>query len=276
MSILFYKKVTKLYLQNNKYMLNYIRGDIKMPYYKVLNNVIASTDYTAQQIIDECKKEGLKIDKAYMSKLRNNKVPPPSEEVSRTISKVCNVDERLLVLEGYIDKAPKEIKEAFFSIKYMTTIAALSMVENYIDENVLKEIETELNKEPLSDFIISLIDNGTKDFDISKDKFNVNSKDDKVTFSLREPIAIPIKDNAMFPTIPENSEIIINMQQEYEDGDIVAIKIKGNEETTTRTIMFKDNNQILLVPLNNQFKKETLSKDEIIILGKIVKVIKEI
>ena len=247
-----------------------------MPYYKVLNNVIASTDYTAQQIIDECKKEGLKIDKAYMSKLRNNKVPPPSEEVSRTISKVCNVDERLLVLEGYIDKAPKEIKEAFFSIKYMTTIAALSMVENYIDENVLKEIETELNKEPLSDFIISLIENGTKDFEISKDKFNVNSKDDKVTFSLREPIAIPIRDNAMFPTIPANSEIIINMQQVYDDGDIVAIKRKGDEEITARMIMFKDNNQILLVPLNNQFKKETLSKDEIIILGKIVKVIKQI
>lgn len=247
-----------------------------MPYYKLLNNIIASTNYTAQQIINECNKEGLKINKAYMSKLRNNKVPAPSENVSRTIAKICNVDERLLVLEGYIDKAPKEIKEAFSSIKYMTIISALSFCKNHIDEETLKEIENEMNKEPLADFIISLIDNKADRIDIDTDKFNVSSEDEKVTFSLREPIALPIKDNAMFPTIPENSEIFIKMQEKYEDGDILAIKIKGNEEITTRTAIFKDNNKILLVPLNNEYKKEIYEKDEIIILGKVEKVIKEI
>lgn len=247
-----------------------------MPYHKLLNNIIASTNYTAQEIINKCAEEGIKMDKAYMSKLRNNKVPPPSEDVSRAISKVCNVDERFLVLEGYIDKAPKEIKDAFVSIKFMTTIAALSFLDNYTNEETIKTIEEELNKEPLADFIISLIDDNAKNFDIAKDKFKVNSEDNKVTFSLKEPISLPIKENAMFPTIPENAEIIISMQEQYEDGDILALKIKGNDEIITRTVMFKDNNTLLLIPLNHEYKKETYTREEIIILGKVVKVIKAI
>ena len=253
-----------------------MRGEIKMPYHKLLNNLIASTNYTAQEIINKCAEKGIKMDKAYMSKLRNNKVPPPSEDVSRVISKVCDVDERFLVLEGYIDKAPKEIKEAFVSIKFMTTIATLNCLDNYVSEDILKAIEDELNKEPLSDFIISLIDNNAKNFSITKDSFKISSEDNDVSFSLKEPISIPIKENAMFPTIPENAEIIINIQENYEDGDILALKIKGNDEVITRTVMFKDNNTLLLIPLNHGYKKETYTKEEIIILGKVVKVIKAI
>lgn len=246
-----------------------------MPYYKLLNNIIADSNYTAQEIINGCNKEGVKIDKAYMSKLRNNKVPAPSEEISRAISKVCNIDERMLVLEGYIDKAPKEVKDAFFSIKYMTVISALSFVENKIDKQTLEELEKELKKEPIADFIISLIDSKADKIDIDIDKFDISSTDDNITFSLREPVALPIKDNSMFPTIPENSEIIIKVQDSYDNGDILAIKIKGNEDITTKIVMFQ-NDKILLIPLNNDFKKETYDKDNIIILGKVVKVIKEI
>ena len=108
-----------------------------MPYHKLLNNIIASTNYTAQEIINKCAEKGIKMNKAYMSKLRNNKVPPPSEDVSRVISKVCDVDERFLVLEGYIDKAPKEIKEAFVSIKFMTTFVTLIFLDFYVCDVIL-------------------------------------------------------------------------------------------------------------------------------------------
>lgn len=130
-----------------------------MPYSKLLKKIIVESGYTNRDIIEKCNKRDRKIDKAYLSKLQNNKVPAPSEEISRTIANICGTDERLLVLEGYIDKAPKEIKEALENIKLIFSMAVLSMFENELNDEAIKQVENEINKEPLSDFILQIIDN---------------------------------------------------------------------------------------------------------------------
>lgn len=263
-----------------------------MSYSKLLKKIVGESKYNYAQIVEECNKRGVKFDKAYISKLANGKVPPPSEEISRTIANVCETDERNLVLEGYIEKAPKEIKEAFVSIKYMTTIATLSAFENHVDKKTLKELEEQMLNEPIADFIIDLIDNKTNtnvnidknkfelqaNVNVDRDKFEFEVKENEINVRLTEPIALIVKDNAMFPIIPENAEITLKLQDKYESGDILAIKIKEQEGFIVRYVLFQ-NNQIILTPLNNienKYKKLIYNSEDIIILGKVIKVIKTI
>lgn len=137
-------------------------------------------------------REWKKIDKAYLSKLLNDKVPAPSEEISRTIANICNKDERVLVLEGYIDKAPNEIREAFITIKFMTMLGALKTIENIVDKLTLEKIREELEKEPISEFIIQLIENkDTMSLDLL-DTEVIKSDTEELKLTLNEPIAVTV------------------------------------------------------------------------------------
>lgn len=246
-----------------------------MPYSKLLMKVIAESGYTSKEIVEQCNDRGKKIDRAYLSKLLNNKVPAPSEEVSRIIANICNIDERLLVLEGYIDKAPKEIKEAFDSIKFMTTVAALNIYENKLDEETIKNLEIEMNKEPLADFIISLIDNKASAVNFNENGIEVIDEEENFKLSLTEPVALEIKDDSMFPIISKGSKINLKIEDKYNNGDIVAFKIKGKEDFIIRYVMF-NGEDIIFTSLNKEFKVMNFKIDEIIILGRVVKVSTEL
>lgn len=245
-----------------------------MPYYKVLRKVVAESNLTSKEIVEKCNKMGRKIDKSYMSKLLNNKLPAPSEEVSREIAKICNVDERILVLEGYIDKAPKEIKEIFDSIRFMTTLAGLQLFKNKIDKKTLNELEKELKKEPLSEFLISIIDEKANGINyIDYEEFEIEGNNHKL--SLKAPLGLQIKDNAMFPMISQKSKITLEMKNEYENGDILAIKEKNENDFIVRYAMFSED-KITLTPLNREYKTLTYKKDDIVIIGKVKEVITDI
>ncbi len=248
-----------------------------MPYSRLLRNIVADSGYNAKQIIDECNKKGKKIDKAYISKLLNNKIPPPSEEVSRVIANVCNADERLLVLEGYIDKAPKEVKEIFNSIRYMTTISALNVFSNKVDKSVLEELEKEMNEEPISEFLVSFIDNKANNINIKDSGMELSVvNDDSLKLSLTEPMSLQVKDSSMSPMIPGGAKISLKIEDEYKNGDILAIKVKKQEDFIVRYALF-NKDTITLTSLNpKDFEPLTYSVKDIIILGKVERVIIEI
>lgn len=242
----------------------------------LLNNIIVESGLTAKEVVEKCNKLGNGIDTTRLSKLQNGKLPAPSEKVSRDIAKVCNADDRLLVLEGYLEKAPKEIIEAFASIKYMTTVSALQTFENTFDEKILDQLEKEMEKQPLSEFIVSLIDNKAADITIDNEKIEINIEEDNFNFVLNNPCALKVKDNSMYPTIPENAEITLKIQEQYSDGDIIAIKVKNHEDFIVRYALFKDTS-IVLTSLNpRDFEKLEYKTKDITILGKVIKVTTDI
>lgn len=246
-----------------------------MPYNRLLMKIVAESGLTSKAIVEECNKRGKKIDKTYFSKLLNNKVSPPAEDISRLISNICNVDERLLVIEGYLDKAPKEIKELFVSLKKMTAFSALTVFQNEFNKDILQEVEEQLEKEPLSDFIISLMDNGVNDMELLNNGIEFNDINDNMKLTLTEPVAFTANDNAMFPMIPEGAKVSLTLQNEYANGDILVCKIKKEEDILIRYCLFNDNN-IILTPLNKSFKTLTYPLEDIIILGKVTKTIIDI
>lgn len=258
-----------------------------MPYTKLLRKLLAESDYTSKYIVEECKKRGQKIDKSYFSKLINGKQPPPSEEVSKVLSKIFNVDERLLVIEGYLDKAPKEIVDAFNSIRMMGVYTTLNFFEGSLEEKMLKEAKKELEKMPISEFIIGLIDNEEKIFSATEQFFDkninglteiedINNVEDILdNFKLNEPVGLEINDNTMFPIIQLGSQVMLKYQPTYETGDILAVKVNGNNDFVIRYTFFNDN-KVTLKAVDKKIPVEIYNINDIVILGKVDKVITEI
>lgn len=248
-----------------------------MPYSRLLQKIVNETDYNNTEIAEKCKELGVNVDRTYINKLFNGKSNPPKEEISRAIAKVCNVDERLLVLEGYIDKAPKEILEMLKHMQLLVNISALNIFKNssQIDENFLKEFETELNKESVADFILDILNNKDINILMNNSSLSFSQTENNFSANLSSPIALSVADNAMYPLIPQNAHINLTMQNEYNDGDIIAFKIKEQEQLYIRYI-FHNNKKIMFTALNTEFKPITCTKDEIIILGKVSKVIYDI
>lgn len=242
-------------------------------YSKLLAKIIAESGYTAKEIVEKCNELGNGIDTTRLSKLQSGKLPAPSEKVSRDIARVCKVDERLLVIEGYIEKAPKEIIDTFVMLKTNTMLAGLKIFENIVTTEQFNILKDELDNEPLSDYIVELLDSNDNTIDVISEGFDINS--DYFKFRIEEPIALPINDNSMFPIIPKNSKISLKLQNKYDNGDILALKVKQQEDTLVRYVLF-NGKDIILTPLNKEFEQLIYKIGDVKILGKVAKVITEI
>lgn len=243
-----------------------------MSYSKVLRKLIAESGYTYSEIAEKCNEYGRKIDKAYLSRVVNGKVPAPSEDLSRILAKIFSTDERKLVLEGYLEKAPEEIINAFLEIKLTFYMVITNFFENEFNEEMFEEFVEKIKEEPLSDFIISLI-NGMNNLDNQMELLNTNNN--VLNYKIEEPLALPVQDNAMCPKILEGSKIVLKIQNNYEDGDILAIKLKNEEEIIVR-FAFINEESIKLMPLNKQYNTITYNLNDVSILGKVTKVITNI
>ena len=250
-----------------------------MPYNKLLRNIISNTNYTQREISKKCSELGIDISRSYITKLENTNNKIPTEKVSRAIAKVCNVDERLLIIEGFLDKAPKEIRDAFISLKYFSSLYGTNALENIIDSNSLNTIKSILEEEPLSNFVLSIVDDCKTLVDIKENGIVLKSEDDNFIFNISQPIGFKITDNAMYPIIKENDEVTIEIKNKYKDSDILIVKFNNEENVTARQATILGNN-IKLVPLNNKYKSKLVHIENndkgIKILGKVKKIIREI
>ncbi len=244
-----------------------------MAYSKLLLKIIAESGHNYKEIVEECNKRGKKIDKSYFSRVVNGKVPPPAEDLSRMISDICNVDERRLVLEGYIEKAPKEIREVFENMKEIILSFAASLIDDEYSQENIDDVKNALDKEPISDFIISLLDMDIDNMNFNdEDYYLENQQEDDFTIRLKEPVALSMKDDAMYPIIPEGAKIYLKFVEEYENGEYFAVKINNQNDYTVRQVLV-NNEEIILVPLKKSFETVTYKKEELTIIGKVDKVL---
>lgn len=242
-------------------------------YSLLLATMIAESGLTSKEIVAKCNEMGNGIDTTRLSKLQSGKLSAPSEKVSRDIARACNADERKLVIEGYLEKAPKEIVDTFETLKFNTALATLKLFKNNVTEEQIKSIKKALDKEPLADYIIDVLNSKNNAINLTTERFDINSKE--FTFKMEEPMAIPVKDNAMFPLIAENSKINLKIEEKYNNGDIVAIKVKKEKDIIVRSIVFNKDN-VILTTLNKEFETTEYKKNDIVILGKVANIITSI
>lgn len=249
-----------------------------MSYNKILKQYAVESGYNSTEIIEKCRENNMKIDKSYYSKILNGKLPAPSEEYSRTFAKIFEKDERVLILEGYLDKAPKEVTECLNKFKeLLVRLSISSLISNNLNNINLEDV---LNEIPTSTFMIEILDTDINTIKNSNNliKFsdiNKNKNETNINFNLSKALAIPVEDNSMFPLIPKNSKIILELKEKYQNGDILAIKTKDFENAIVRYTLFNNEN-IILTSLNKDYETLTYKLKNIEILGKVNQVITNI
>lgn len=91
-------------------------------YHEIISERIAELNINLTEIVDECENEGQKITVSYLSKLKNDRMPPPSYEVTRTLAKVLKIDSDSLVIISYLEQAPPEFNKLFKLFHLITNL----------------------------------------------------------------------------------------------------------------------------------------------------------
>ncbi|MBQ2916706.1 MAG: hypothetical protein IJE59_00765 [Clostridia bacterium] len=245
-----------------------------MQYARMLNKILAEKGYKDANIIRMCKEIGENIDKGSFSKYING-ISIPSEKRSRAIAKVCGIDERILIISGYLDKAPKEILDTFKTIRLMQETGAMKFLKIQ-DKIKLKDAEKIIEEDTLSDTIIDILDSKEKFIDFLNKGFIYKKINSSFNYSvaLIEPQGIEIKDDAMSPIIQKGDKVTIDTKQNtYTTSDIVLVEYK---DKIYARYMYKVNDTLILSPINKAYKQMHDNKDKIKVLGKINNVIRKI
>ena len=230
-------------------------------------------NYTDAEIIGFCKDIGVKIDKGSFSRYRNGK-SIPNEEKSRAIAKACEIDERKLVIEGYLEKAPKELLDTFKTIKLMQTTGAIKFLEL---QNTIKQKDAEkfIEEDTLSETIIDILDSKQKYIDFLNKGFIYEKINSNFNYSVAfvEPQGIKIQDDAMIPIIQKGDKVTLEVKNNYSGSDIIVLEYKNK---IMARYVYKINDTIKLVPINKAYKEIVDNKDKIKIIGKVNNIIRKI
>lgn len=247
-----------------------------MAYSKLLNKIISNTNYTQEEIAQKCCNLGAKLSREKVNALQNHRSKPPKYEVSRAIAKVCNADERLLVIEGYFDNAPEEVKQVLKDIQYFINTLALLTVTNLRNLNTedINQIQQCLEKETISETLIQIMEDKENSIKLFKNNLSYSEGILGNTINFNIPYGIDITDNGMSPLIEKGNQVILNIKDKYDTSNIVAYQ--DNKERIKVRILTKVNNTLVMIPLNKNYKNEIYSPNEITFLGEITKVIKDI
>ena len=244
-----------------------------MQYARMLNKIIKEKNYKDADIIRLCEEMGVKIDKGSFSRYRSGK-SIPNEEKSRAIAKACGVDERKLVIEGYLEKAPKEILDTLKTVKLMQIMVTskLFKLQNLIKP---KDAVKYTEEEPLGDTIIDILANKQNYIDFLNKGYIFNKINSSFNYSvaLSEPQGIEIKEDAMSPIIQKGDKVTLEIKNNFSGSDILLVEY--NKKIMARYV-YKINNTIKLVPINKAYKEIMDNKDKIKILGKVNNIIRKI
>lgn len=250
-----------------------------MPYKVLLNQKIEQSKLSIKEIAKRCNEYGVKITAAYISTLKNNEDKIPSDQVSKALAHALNIDERLLIIEAYIDKAPKEFVSFINTIRAIIVQSVSMMFEKAFDKDTLKVVIDNLNTLPIAEFVLQMKDYPLDGFTKSKDYIKSEGTLDKDNFhflaELKEPLSFNVDDNAMFPLMSKGSKATIEAMNlsDYKNGDILYIM--KDKKGIFRKCYFVDVSRAIinLIPLNQDYEMQTVNMNEITILGKVKRLI---
>ena len=247
-----------------------------MPLNIAIQNLIASSNFSQADTIRKCEELGVKIEKSTLSKILYGKIKNPNIEILTAIAKVCNGDLEKLLLEKDFDNSPQKIKDILINLKIKSSNVAKNFIENEFDEEKEKNIKKALSNEPISDFIINLLNLKERDMDINElfvkeDNEKLNKLIDNKFSKLNILLGITIGDNGMSPIVPKDSKVTIQFKNEYQINDIILVNIVKDNKFIARYVKIEED-KIFLYGINKNIQIEEYKKNEIILMGKITRV----
>lgn len=93
-----------------------LRGVNHVRYSDRIRQAIETSGLSLQDVADRCEAAGVKIDRTYLSKIRNNACKPPMGRVNRIIAEVLGLDPKEMEVQAYIERAPEEVRHRLVSV----------------------------------------------------------------------------------------------------------------------------------------------------------------
>jgi len=251
-----------------------------MPYTQLLNDLIDKSGLSIKEIAERCSAHSQEITASYISLLRNTESKRiPSDDLSRALAIACNAKyDDLLIVEGYIDRAPKALAEFINMVRDSSISAASCMFVNQMSKQEMKSFQDVLSQQPMAEFIIETAQQPQAELEKGQGEIinlqgSLKDGDMQATIQFKTSIGLPVQDDSMHPTLSKGSKTILEVMKisEYKDGDILCFSKKGHKEFIYRKCVFIDglHKKIAMLPMNTQFPSAVYSFKEIVILGKV-------
>jgi len=142
-----------------------------MNYSELLSNYIESSGLSIGEIARRMNDEkGVKIDRSYISMLKNGKTKnPASEEVNQALAEVTGGDPEKLILAAYLEKAPDSVKNFLEGVedKHVALTELLNSVLKVISEadiDFVKKVVKDQNPDVSDEILEEAISNSTLKF----------------------------------------------------------------------------------------------------------------
>lgn len=84
---------------------------VHISYYKIISDSIAEKQMSLRTISKLMENYGVIVDASYLSKIKNGKKTPASEDVNNALAKVLDIDPMELKVAAYREKIPKDVLE---------------------------------------------------------------------------------------------------------------------------------------------------------------------
>lgn len=222
----------------------------------MLDEMIRKSGLSLRQITKRCSEMNYDVTPSYISQLKNGKLPPPSEEISKTIATVCgDANPMKLVFQGYLEKAPEIIKNYILMSSSVNKTLIHSLSED-AQINISQELGAYIDELD----VVSSLDMSTKyiqsmnECNLSNFFKEINTLSGAVYQNESEQSDSSyffLRDASMEPLISLNAHIkIVKTKKELlKNRDVVAFSSKNSRTPLVRRY-YEKNGSILLIPEN--------------------------
>jgi transcriptional regulator with XRE-family HTH domain len=194
-----------------------------MRYWELLSNYIDKSGLSLAEIVEKMQEKEIKIDRSYISKLKNGTKPPASVNVTRALADVTGGDPEELITAAYLDKAPDEIRSKIEEADnvdellndairdYIENVEPLSVVDDWTRKNLFqifkekgfKFDENNLDNDTFKELVINWLGPGEKlSFYI-----RINKKDKAKTLIAEEKESYDLINKSYEPQITKEEQV---------------------------------------------------------------------
>lgn len=127
-----------------------------MRYSELLSKYIEQSGMTMADIAKKINDMGVKIERSYISMLKNNKTKnPASEEINIAIAEVTGGDKEQLLMAAYLDKAPEKVRKAFYDMESVGSFLDEFLINSkiHLDQDFINDQTGDISEFPLSELI---------------------------------------------------------------------------------------------------------------------------
>ncbi len=151
----------------------------------------------------------------------------------------------------------------WYNGKIYPRIDKIEMIANYFNIKKSDLIENKVKLDKLGNPIVEIpllgIVKAGYNYLAQENWIGTTEVDQKLADS-GELFALKIKGDSMYPVLIEDDIVIIKKQDDFENGDLVVAIINGDEATVKKGK--KNDNSILLQPLNTNYEPLIFTKEE--------------